>query len=168
MRTQDLLPQQLSYITWSSFSRLVMSDSLQLRELQNTRLPCPSLSPGACSNSYPSLVGDAIQPSHPLSSPSPSACSISQHQGLFQWVSSSHEVTKVLEFQLQHQTFQWIFRTDFLYDGLVWSPCSPRDSQKYSPTPQCKSIVLSSSVLSFLYGSTFTSTHDYCKNHSFD
>ena len=53
MRTQDLLPQQLSYITWSSFSRLVMSDSLQLRELQNTRLPCPSLSPGACSNSYP-------------------------------------------------------------------------------------------------------------------
>ena len=53
MRTQDLLPQQLSYVTWSSFSRLVMSDSLQLRELQNTRLPCPSLSPGACSNSYP-------------------------------------------------------------------------------------------------------------------
>ena len=53
MRTQDLLPQQLSYVTWSSFSRLVMSDSLQLRELQNTMLPCPSLSPGACSNSYP-------------------------------------------------------------------------------------------------------------------
>ena len=53
MRTQDLLPQQLSYVTWSSFSRLVMSDSLQIRELQNTRLPSPSLSPGACSNSYP-------------------------------------------------------------------------------------------------------------------
>ena len=59
-------------------------------------------------------VGDAIQPSHPLSSPSPSAFNLSQHQGLFQWVSSSYQVAKVLEFQLQHQSFQWIFRTDFL------------------------------------------------------
>ena len=58
-------------------------------------------------------VGDAIQPSHPLSSPSP-ALNLSQLQGLFQWVSSSHQVAKVLEFQLQHQSFQWIFRTDFL------------------------------------------------------
>ena len=56
-------------------------------------------------------VGDAIQPSHPLSSPSP-AFNLSQQQGLFQWVSSSHQVAKVLEFQLQHQAFQWIFRTD--------------------------------------------------------
>ena len=59
-------------------------------------------------------VGDAIQPSHPLSSPSPPAFNLSQHQGLFQWVNSSHEVAKVLEFQLQHQSFQWIFRTDLL------------------------------------------------------
>ena len=51
-------------------------------------------------------VGDAIQPSHPLSSPS-TAFNLSQHQGLFQWVSSSHQVAKVLEFQLQHQSFQW-------------------------------------------------------------
>ena len=58
-------------------------------------------------------VGDAIQPSHPLSSPSPPAFNLSQHQDLFQWVSSSHQVAKVLEFQLQHQSFQWIFRTDF-------------------------------------------------------
>ena len=57
-------------------------------------------------------VGDAIQPSHPLSSPSPSAPNPSQHQSLFQWVSSSHEVAKVLEFQLQHQSFQWTPRTD--------------------------------------------------------
>ena len=55
-------------------------------------------------------VGDAIQPSHPLSSPSPPTFNLSQHQGLFQWVSSLHEVAKVLEFQLQHQSFQWIFR----------------------------------------------------------
>ena len=63
-------------------------------------------------------VGDAIQPSHPLSSPSPPALNLSQHQGLFQWVSSSHQVAKVLEFQLQHQSFQWTFRTDLLQDGL--------------------------------------------------
>ena len=57
-------------------------------------------------------VGDAIQPSHPLPSPSPPALNLSQHQGLFQWVSSLHQVTKVLEFQLQHQSFQWTPRTD--------------------------------------------------------
>ena len=59
-------------------------------------------------------VGDAIQQSHPLSSPSPPACNLSQHQGLFQWVSSSHHVAKGLEFQLQHQFFQWTPRTDLL------------------------------------------------------
>ena len=59
-------------------------------------------------------VGDAIQPSHPLSSPSPPALNPSHHQGLFQWVNSSHEVPKVLEFQLQHQSFQWTPRTDLL------------------------------------------------------
>ena len=59
-------------------------------------------------------VSDAIQPSHPLSSPSPPAFNLSQHQGLFKWVSSSHQVAKVLEFQLQHQSCQWVFRTDFL------------------------------------------------------
>ena len=57
-------------------------------------------------------VSDAIQPSHPLSSPSPPALNLSQHQGLFKWVSSLHQVAQVLE--LQHQSFQWIFRTDFL------------------------------------------------------
>ena len=64
-------------------------------------------------------VSDAIQPSHPLSSPSPPAFNLSQNQSLFKWVSSSHQVAKVLEFQLQHQSFQWIFRTDFLYHQ-VW------------------------------------------------
>ena len=58
-------------------------------------------------------VGEAIQPSHPLSSASLPALNLSQHQGLFKWVSSSHQVVKILEFQLQHQSFQWIFRTDF-------------------------------------------------------
>ena len=59
-------------------------------------------------------VGDAIQPSHPLSSPSPPALNLSQHKGLFKWVSSSHQVAKVLEFQLQHQSSLWVFRTDLL------------------------------------------------------
>ena len=111
-------------------------------------------------------VSDAIWPSNPLSSPSPPAFNLSQHQGLFQWVNSLHQVAKVLEFQLQHQSFQWIFRTDFLADWLVWSPCSPKDSQESSPTPQFKSI--SSLALSCLYSLTLTSIHDYWKNHSFD
>ena len=111
-------------------------------------------------------VGDAIQPSHPLSSPFPPTFDLSWHQGIFQWVSSLHQVAKVLEFQLQHQSFQWIFRTDFLYDGLVGSPCSLKDPQESSPTPQFKSI--NSSALSFLYSPTLTSIHDYWKNHSFD
>ena len=110
-------------------------------------------------------VGDAIQPSHPLLSPSP-ALNLSQHQGLSQWVSSSCQVAKVLEFQLQHQSFQWTFKIDFLWDGQVGSPCSPRDSQESSPTSQFKSI--NSSVLSFLYSPTLPSIHDYWENHSFD
>ena len=111
-------------------------------------------------------VSDAIQPSHRLSSPSPPAFNLSQHRGLFKWVSSSQQVAKVLEFQLQHQYFQWTPRADLLKDGLVGSPCSPRDSQESSPTPQFKSI--NSSVLNFLYSPPLTSMHDYWKNHSFD
>ena len=60
------------------------------------------------------LVGDAIQPSHPLWSPCSPAFNLSQPQGLFKWVSSPHQVAKVLEFQLQHQSFQWTLRTHFL------------------------------------------------------
>ena len=81
---------------------------------------------------------DTIQPSHPLSSPSPPAPKPSQHQGLFQWVNSSHEVAKVLEFQLQHQSFQWTPRTYLLQDGLVGSPCSQVTHSKthvYSAPP---------------------------------
>ena len=103
-------------------------------------------------------VGDATQPSHPLSSPSPPAPNPSQHWALFQWVNSSHEVAKVLEFQLQHRSFQWIHRTDLLQDGLVGSPCSPRDSPESFPTPQFKSINFL--VLSFLHSPTLTSIHD--------
>ena len=111
-------------------------------------------------------VSDAIQPSHPLLSPSPPAHNPSQHHSLFQWVNSSHEVAKVLEFQLQHHSFQRNPRADLLQNGLVGSPCSPRGSQASSPTPQFKSI--NSSVFSFLHSLTLTSTHDHWKNHSLD
>ena len=98
------------------------------------------------SQTHARRVSDAVQPSHPLSSPSPPTLNHSQHQGLFQGVSSSHQVARVWEFQLQHQSFQRIFRTDFLQDGLDGSPCSPRDSHESSPTPKFKSI---NSLLSY-------------------
>ena len=84
----------------------------------------------------------AIQPSHPLSYPSPPVPNPSQNQSLFQWVNSSHEVAKLLEFQLQHQSFQWTPRTDLLQNGPVGSPCHPKDSQESSPTPQFKASIL--------------------------
>ena len=100
------------------FSRSVMSDSLQPHASQHASPPYPLPTPGV----YPThvhQVGDVIQPSHPLSSPFPPAFNLSQHQGLFKWVSfekwgSLLQVAQVLEFQLQHQSFQWIFRIDFL------------------------------------------------------
>ena len=108
-------------------------------------------------------VGDAIQPSHPLSSISLPALNLSQHQGLLQWVNPLHQVAKILELQLQHQSFQWILRADFLQD---WSPCkSKRFSRVFSRTT-VQSI--NSSALSLLYGPTLTPVCDYCKNHSFD
>ena len=78
---------------------------------------------------YVHWVGDAIQPSHPLSPPSPPVLNLSQHQGLFQWVSSLHQMTKVLE--LQHQSFQWIFRVDFLSDWLVFLTLGKRKYHYY-------------------------------------
>ena len=95
------------------FSRSVVSDSLQPHELQHTRPPCLSPTPGVYPNSCP-----LSQWCHPAISfsviPFSSCSNPSQHQGLFQWVNSSHEVAKVLEFQLQQQSFQWTPRTDLL------------------------------------------------------
>ena len=142
-----------------------LSDSFRPHELLHTRPPCPSPTPRVHPNPHPSS-----QWCHPAISssvvPFSSCPNPSQHQGLFQWVSSSHEVAKVLEFQLQHQSFQWTPRTHLLQNGMVGSPCSPRDSQEPSPTPQFKSI--NSSVLSFLHSPTLTSIHDHWKNHSLD
>ena len=108
-------------------------------------------------------VGDAIQPSHPLLSPSPPAFNLSQNQGLFQWVSPSHQVAKVLEFQLQHQSSQSIW---FPWGWTGWISLLSKGLSRVFWTWQFKSI--SSLVLSFLYSSTFMSIYDDWKNHSFD
>ena len=87
--------------------------SLQPHGLQHDRLPFHHQLP-ELAQTHVCWLSDAIPPSHPLSSPSPPAFNHSEHQNLFKWVSSSHRVAKVLEFQLQQQSFQWIFRVDFL------------------------------------------------------
>ena len=109
-----------------------MSDSLQSHAQQHTRLPCPSLSPRVCSNScLLSRSNGPTQPSHPLSSPSPPALNLSQHQGLFQWIGSSHQVAKVLELQLQHQYSGLIFFTIDLFD-LLDIQGTPKSLQHHS------------------------------------
>ena len=108
-----LLEYAIYKISSVQFSPSVVSNSLRPHGLQHTRPPCPSPLP-EFTPTHVHWVGDAIQPSHLLSSLSPPAFNLSQNQGLFKWVSPSHQVVKVLELQLQHQSFQWIFRTDFL------------------------------------------------------
>ena len=160
------LKQMYVYLHMHEFSSITQScPTLWPHGLQHARPPCPSPTPRVYSNSCPLIrwchltISFSVIPfsSHLQSFPASRS---------FQWVSSLHQVAKVLEFQLQHQSFQWIFRTDLLQDGLVGSPCSPRDSRESSPTPQFKNI--NSSVLSFLCNSTLTPIHDYWKHHSFD
>ena len=136
------------------FSHSVVSNSFRPHGLQHASLSITN------SGSLLKLMSiESVIPSHSLSSPSPPAFNLSQHQGLFTWVGSLHQVARILELHLQHQSFQWILRTDFLQDGLVCNPCSPRNSQESSATPQFRSI--SSLTLSFLYGPTLISIHDY-------
>ena len=95
------------------FSCSVVSDFLRPYEPKHARPPCPSQLLES-TQTHVHRVDDAIQPSYPLSSPFPPALNLSQHQGLFQWVSSSHQVAKVLQFQPQHQSFQWTHKTGLL------------------------------------------------------
>ena len=141
--------------------------SLQPHGLQHAWLPCPSLSPSLLKSISIELV---ILFNHfifchllfILPSFLPSI-------RVFPNKSAFHiQVAKVLELQLQHQFFQWKLRVSIVknWDWLVWSPCSPRDSQESSSVPEFKSI--NSSILSLLYSPTFTSVHDYWKSYSFD
>ena len=111
-------------------------------------------------------VDDAIQPSHPLSLPSPFVLNLSQHQGLFQWVNFSHQYGQSIGVSASASVLPMNIQGQFPLGWLVWSLCCPRDSQESSPIPQLESIT--SLVLSLLYGPALTSIHDYWKNHSFD
>ena len=144
------------------FSRSRVSNSLRPHGLQHARLPCSSPTPGACSNSYPSswwchpTILSSVVPLSSCLQSFPSSRSF-----LMSWLltSSGQSIgtsASVLPMNIQ----------DWSPLGLVWSPCSPRDSQESSPTPQFKSI--NSLALSLLYGPTLTSMYDYWKNHSFD
>ena len=159
------LNSTFSQNTSVQFSRLVVSNSLRPHELQHARPPCPSPTPGVYSDSCPSS-----QWCHPANSSSvipffsspqslPASGSLSKSK-LFAWGGQSTGVSasaSVLPMNTQDLSpLGW----------TVGSPCSPRDSQESSPTPQFNSI--NSLVLSFLYSPTLTSIHDHWKNHSLD
>ena len=147
------------------FSCSVMFDSLRPHEPKHTRLPClsptPGVHPNPCALSqwcHPTISSSVVPfSSCPHSFPALGSSQVSQ---LFTSGGQS------IKFQLQHQSFQWTFRTDFLQDWLVWSPCCPVDSQESSPALKFERI--NSSALSLFYGPILTSVHDYQKNHSFD
>ena len=141
------------------FSRSGMSNCLQPYGLQDARLSCPSLTPRACSNSshwcHPTISSPVIpSSSHLHSFPASGSFPMSQ---FFASGSQSTGVSALASVLLMN--IQDFFRID-------WSPCSPRDSQESSPTPQFK--IINSSALSFLYSLTLTSIHDYWKNHTLD
>ena len=146
------------------FSRSVVSDSLWPHESQHARPPCPSPTPGVHPNSCPSNRW-----SHPAISSSVVPFS-SWPQSLPETEFFSNESTLQMRWP-EYWSFSFSISPSkehpgLLQNGLVGSPCSPRDSQESSPTPQFKSI--NSSVLSLLYSPTLTSIHDHRKNHSLD
>ena len=140
----------------------VVSDFVQPHELQLTRLPCPSPTPGACSNSCPSSWW-----CHPTMSSS--VVPFSSHLQSFP-ASGSYSNESVLHIRRpKYWSFSFSISPSSEYSGLIFfrmelvgSPCCQRDSQESSPIPQFKSI--NSSALSFLYNPTLTSIHDYWKN----
>ena len=131
------------------FSHSVVFYSLQPCGLQHAMLPCISPTCRACSNSCPSswwchpTISSSVVPFSSCLQSSPASGSLSN-------VRSSHQVAKVLEFQLQHQSFQWIFRTDFLQDWLIWSPCSPGDSKSLLQHHSSKASILQCSAFFIL------------------
>ena len=141
----------------------VMSDSLRPHESQHARPLCPSPTPRVHPNSCESswwchpAISSSVVPFSSCSQSLPASKSFPMSQ-LFTWGGQSMGVSASL--------FQWTPRTDLLSEGLVGSPCSPRDSQESSPTPQFKSI--NSSAISFLHSPTLASIHDHWKNHSLD
>ena len=163
------------FILLLQFSHSVMSDSLQPHELQHTRPPCPSPTPGVhpnpcllCRWCHPTISSSVVPfSSCPQSFPASGSFPMSQ---LFTSGDQSIGVsasTSVLPMNTQDWSPLLISISEaILYDGLVGSPCSPRDSQESSAIPQFKNI--NSSALSFLYSPALTSIRDHWKNHSLD
>ena len=158
-------PQFSNCIRSDQISRSVVSDSLRSHESQHARPPCPSPTPGVHANSCPSsrwchpAISSSVVPfsSCPQSLPASESFPMSQ---LFAWGDQSTGVSSLASFPPKKSQgwspLEW----------MVGSPCSPRDSQESSPTPQFKSI--NSSALSVLHCPTLTSIHDHRKNHSLD
>ena len=133
------------------FSHQVLSDSLWPHELQHARLPCPLSSPWVCSNSCP--LNQWYHSNHLIL-----CCPLPLLPYIFPSIRIFASGGQRIELQLQHQSFQWIFRVDFLKDWLVWCPCRPRDSQKSCPAPHFKSTKsLALSLLNLLQ--SVNSTH---------
>ena len=107
-------------------------------------------------------ASEAIQPPHPLSSPFPPALNLSHCQGLFQWLGSSHQVAKVVELELQLQSFPWIFKVDFLSDWLVCSPCIQGTPESLLQHYSFKASILQHSTFFVVQ---LTSIHDYWKKN---
>ena len=159
-----VIPRIIIYISSIPFSHSVVPYFLQPHELQHSRLPCPSPTPGACSNSCPlsrwchPTISSSVVPSSSCLQLFPASGSFQMSQ-FFAWGGQSIGVSasaSVLPMNIQDL---------FPLGWIGWTPCSPRDSQE-SSTPQFKSI--NSSALSFLHSPTLTSIHDHWKNHSFD
>ena len=147
------------------FSSVQLPNSLRSRGLQHATLPCSSPTPRACSNSYPSnrrchpTISSSVTPFSSCLQFFPASGSFPMSQ-FFPWGGQSTGVSALASF-LPKNT-----QADLLQNGLVGSPCSPRDSQESSPTPHFKSINFL--VLSLLHSPTLTSIHDHRKNHSLD
>ena len=155
-----------------------MPDSLQLHGLWNARLICPPSSPGICSDlcqlswwcyltiTYSAATFSFCFQSFPASEYFPMnwVFAVSQNQDVFPWVGSLQQVAKEMEIQLQQQSFQWIFRVDFLSDWFTWSLSSPRLSRDFSSPTVWKHQFFGAQSLWFY----LISIHDYCQNNSFD
>ena len=150
----------------TQFSCSFMSNCLQPHGLQHARLPVHHQLP-ELAQTHVHQVGDAIQPSYSLSSPSPPAFDLSPHQGLFQWVSYLHQVDKVLEFQLQ--SFSFSISPSNKYSGLISFRIDWFDLLAIQGT--LKRVFCSTTVQKHQFFGTqpaLISIHDYWKNHSFD
>ena len=145
--------------TISSVQSLSLCPTLWPHGLQHARPPCPSHLL-ELTQTHVHWVSDAVQPSHPLSSPPPHALSLSSSRVF------SNESALLIRWPASASVLPMNIQDWSPLGGTVGSPCSPRDSQESSPTPQFKSI--NSSALSFLYSPTLTSIHDHWINHSFD